>query len=205
MVDKEVLEAMRRARAYSLSFGIESGSPATLAEMKKHLDLGKAKENVFLAKSMGFLVGANCIIGYPGETVDDITESLDFFFGLPLDSMAIVNLVPFPGTEARELCEREGYLTEAAQDWDNYYFSINRPIPLIETPQLSREELVRAVRRAYRRMYLRPRWLARAVGQLSPRQILHGAAIMLGWRGRGKGSDVEGLENVPLDSARGGV
>jgi len=47
-------------------------------------------------------------------------------------------------------------LTEAAKNWDNYFFSLNNPIPLIETPQLSGDELIRCVRHAYRRMYLRP-------------------------------------------------
>ena len=74
-----------------------------------------------------------------GNDLSDIDKSLDFFLRLPLDSMAIVNLVPFPGTEVRALCEKEGYLTEAAGDWSNYYFSLNDPIPLIETPQLSLE------------------------------------------------------------------
>ncbi|MBI4790098.1 MAG: cobalamin B12-binding domain-containing protein [Chloroflexi bacterium] len=183
LVDRELLEAMRRARVHSLSFGIESGCAATLARMQKNLRLDKARGNVLLAKSMGFLVGANCIIGYPGETKADIAESLDFFFGLPLDSMAIVNLVPFPGTEVRSICEKNGYLTDAAKNWDNYFFSLNNPISLIETPQLSGDELVRCVRGAYRRMYLRPKWLSRAVMRLTPRQMAIGAATMLGMRG----------------------
>jgi len=185
-VDRELLEAMRRARVYVLSFGIESGCPATLEKMRKHLDLDKARENVLLAKSMGFLVGSNCIVGYPGETVADVNRSLDFFLSLPLDSMAIVNLVPFPGTEVRELCERQGYLTPEAANWDNYYFAINRPIPLIETPELPRRELVRLIRQAYRRMYLRPSWLWRAARHLTWRQMLEGAGVMLGCRRQSK-------------------
>ncbi len=187
LVDRELLEAMKRARVYSLSFGIESGCPATLQKMKKHLDLARARENVLLAKSMGFLVGANCIIGYPGETPDDIEASLAFFLRLPLDSMAIVNLVPFPGTEVRAECEREGWLAEQAKNWDNYYFAIGNPIPLIATPQLPAEALVRAVRRAYRRMYLRPRWLFRAARQVSFRQLIRGGLTLLGLRRKGRG------------------
>lgn len=179
LVNREILQAMKEAGVYSLSFGIESGSVNTLSGMNKGLELEKARENVLLAKSMGFLVGSNCIIGYPGETMEDINESLDFFLGLPLDSMAIVNLVPFPGTAVREVCEREGYLTEAAGNWDNYYFSINNPIPLIDTPQLSSEQLVKAVRSAYRRMYMRPSWALKAMRRLSVRQIARGDALML--------------------------
>ncbi|MCI0476243.1 MAG: B12-binding domain-containing radical SAM protein [Anaerolineales bacterium] len=182
-VDREILKAMKRARVDSLSFGIESGCEATLAQMHKNLRLELARENVLLAKSLGFLVGANCIIGYPGETKEDIAKSLEFFFGLPLDSMAIVNLVPFPGTEVRSICERNGYLTEAAKNWDNYFFSLNNPIPLIETPQLSGDELIRCVRGAYRRMYLRPKWISRALMRLTPRQMVIGAATLLGMRG----------------------
>lgn len=184
LLDRELLEAMQRAHVYSLSFGIESGSPATLEKMKKHLDLETARENVLLAKSMGFLVGANCLIGYPGETPEDIRASLDFFFSLPLDSMAIVNLIPFPGTEVRALCEEKGYLTEEAQHWDHYYFSLNAPYPLIATPQLSKAELVQFIHRAYRKMYMRPRWLWRTLRHLSVRQIMLGAAIMSGLRPR---------------------
>jgi radical SAM superfamily enzyme YgiQ (UPF0313 family) len=179
-VDREILTAMKHARVYSLSFGIESGSPATLRLMSKGLDLAKARDSVLLAKSMGFLVGANCIVGYPGETVDAIEESLRFFLDLPLDSMAIVNLVPFPGTEARALCEREGWLTPEAADWDNYYFRISAPIPLVETPVLSRAQLVGAVRTAYRRMYLRPSWMLRNLRNVSLSQAFEGARVLLG-------------------------
>lgn len=178
-VDAELLQAMRRARVYSLSFGIESGCPRTLRRMRKGLDLEKARASVLLARSLGFLVGANCIIGYPGETPEDIEESLNFFFKLPLDSMAIVNLVPFPGTAVRAECEAHGFLTAAAADWDNYYFRINSPIPLIATPQLSGDQLVAAVRAAYRRMYLRPAWIVRTARHLNLSQVIQGARTLL--------------------------
>lgn len=178
-VDAEILSAMKRAGVYSASFGIESGSPATLAKMKKNLDLDKARKNVELAKSMGFYVGSNCIIGYPGETPADARESLDFFLGLNLDSMAIVNLVPFPGTEARRLCEEKGCLSPAASDWDNYYFAIDRPIPLINTPELPADEIEKLIHRAYKKMYLRPSWLLKSALRLRPSEILRGASVMM--------------------------
>ena len=179
LVDRKILEAMKKANVYALSFGIESGSPKTLLKMKKGLNLEKAKENILLAKSMGFLVGSNCIIGYPEETIEDIKESIDFFMKLPLDSMAIVNLVPFPGTEARSSCESKGYLTEKAKNFDNYYFSINNPIPLIKTPMLSENELVSIIHKTYNRMYLRPAWIIRSIKHLSLSQIIKGIKTLM--------------------------
>jgi anaerobic magnesium-protoporphyrin IX monomethyl ester cyclase len=179
LIDGELLKAMKKANVYSISFGIESGSKATLKKMKKNLNLEKARENVALAKSLGFLVGSNCIIGYPHETREDVLESLEFFKSLKLDSMAIVNLIPYPGTEVRKLCEAEGLLTEEAGDWNNYYFSINDPIPLIETEQLSKKQLVELVHKAYRSIYLDPKWIIKSLRHLTLKQIVKGAGTLL--------------------------
>lgn len=187
LIDAELLTAMKNARVYSLSFGIESGSPATIQKMNKKLDLRAAKESVALAKSMGFLVGANCIIGYPGESVSDVETSLNYFFSLPLDSMAIVNLVPFPGTEARAVCEKAGYLTKDAADWENYYFSIANPIILIDTPMLPAPAAAKLIRSAYRRMYLRPKWIFAALKNISFRNLISGASILFGTAGNKRG------------------
>jgi len=178
-VDREALRAIRDAGGYTLSFGLESGCAETLRRMRKRMDLGMVREKVALAREYGFRIGANCIIGYPGETADDVRESVNFLLGLKVDSMAIVNLVPFPGTEVRRLCEENGYLTPEAADWGNYYFAINAPIPLIATPQLGAEDVRRLVRWAYRRAYLRPGFAARALREVSPRRLLRGAGMLL--------------------------
>ena len=173
-IDEEILQKMREAKVYSASFGIESGCERTLAKMRKSIDLKRAKRTISFAKSLGFLVGANCIIGYPEETIADIRESLNYFFSLSLDSMAIVNLVPFPGTEVRKTCEEKGYLTEEANDWGNYYFSINNPIPLIATPWLTKTQLVKEIKMAYRKMYFNISWIMKVLGNISLKKILIG-------------------------------
>ena len=135
-VDEEFLRTFRGAGGYWVGFGIESGVERILKMMKKNLDLKVVKENVALAKHLGFHTGANFIIGYPGETWKDVRTSLSFFRSLDLDSLAIVNLIPFPGTEVYRLCREKGYLTSAAEDYDNYYFGIFNVKTLIQTPSL---------------------------------------------------------------------
>lgn len=179
-VDEEMLLRMREANVYSVSFGIESGCPDTLGKMNKHISLRRARKIISFAKSIGLLVGANCIIGYPGETEDDVNKSLEYFFSLRLDSTAIVNLVPFPGTKARKLCEENRWLTKEAADWGNYYFSINNPIPLIETPYLSKTQLAGLIRKAYRKMYLNLSWLIKAAGKISLKNACVGIKLCLG-------------------------
>ncbi len=179
-VDEELLAKMKEAKVYSVSFGIESGCSATLQKMNKHIDLVRARELILYAKSLGLLVGANCIIGYPGETQNDIRVSREYFSRLPLDSMAIVNLVPFPGTRVRQICEEKGYLTPQAKNWNNYFFSINNPIPLVSTPTLSSQELIKEVKNAYRKMYFNIFWVLKAVKNLSLNKIWMGIKIYFG-------------------------
>lgn len=178
-LDEVLLEKMRQAGCYSLSFGIESGSKKILALMKKRLDLDKAKETIMMAKSMKFLTGANCIVGYPGETLDDIRESIKYFLDLSLDSAAIVNLMPFPKTEVRKICEEKGYLTQVAKDYNQYVFGLANPNVMIETELLSAETIKKEIRRAYRLFYLRPTQILKVYKYLNIREIIAGLKLII--------------------------
>lgn len=153
-VDRALLLKMREANVYWVGFGIESGSEHTQEIMLKNLDLELVKDNVLLAKELGFKVGSNCIIGYPGETKDDVKVSLNFFSSLDLDSFAVVTCVPFPGTTAWKICKENDWFTEKANDYSNYWFEIFKITPLIETPHISAKELERIIFFAYIRFYL---------------------------------------------------
>lgn len=179
-VDFELLKKMKEAGCYTVAFGIESGSSRTLNMMKKNLSLEKVKESVNLAKNLGFLVSGNCIIGYPGETMQDINESLDFFKSLKLDSMAIAPLVPFPGTEVRKICEEKGYLTENAIDWNNYVFALNDPVPLISTEYLTSTDIRKIIKQTYRSFYLQPSRIYTILRNVSSlKKLITGMKIMM--------------------------
>lgn len=177
-VDEDLLRKMKRAGCYAISFGIESGSPHVLDLMQKKLSLDKAKENILIAKKLGYLVGSNVILGYPGETLADIEESIDFFMGLDLDSMAAVNLIPFPGTVARDICEEKGYLTEEAKDWNNYIFDIKTPRILIETEHVDRHTLMNMLNKVYRKMYFKPSRMLKLLRHMNVSDFIAGVKIM---------------------------
>ena len=172
------LEKMRRAGVHSLSFGLESGSEKVLKLMKKSLDLEKTRRRVELIRSHGFLVGANMIIGYPGETEQDIWDSYHYFRQLNLDSTAVVNLIPFPGTDVRTVCEENGWLTAEADDWNNYYFDMGDPKVLIETEWLSQADVKRLLKQIFFRIYTNPRRVMTLARNASIRDLLSGAKMM---------------------------
>ncbi|MBF0152940.1 MAG: B12-binding domain-containing radical SAM protein [Magnetococcales bacterium] len=175
----QMLEKMAAVGVRSLSFGLESGSPNVLRLMKKSLNLDRVRSKTELIRQHGFLLGASMIIGYPGETEADIRESYAFFKSLRLDSMAVVNLIPFPGTDVRQLCLDNHWLTEQANDWDNYYFDIANPKILIATDLLSQEQTRELLREIFFKFYLEPRRIMTLLRHMQVGDMVEGAKLVL--------------------------
>jgi radical SAM superfamily enzyme YgiQ (UPF0313 family) len=61
-------------------------------------------------KSRGIKTCGFFIIGFPGETLEDMRETLAYANALPLDQRNIYIATPYPGTPLYGLCDRKGYL-----------------------------------------------------------------------------------------------
>jgi len=74
----KVLCKMRQAGCSSLAYGLESGSPGVLEDMRKNINLKTAERIIRDTHRAG--IHANCffIIGYPTETEEDFQMTLDF-------------------------------------------------------------------------------------------------------------------------------
>ncbi|MDD5019262.1 MAG: radical SAM protein [Candidatus Omnitrophica bacterium] len=74
----KLLGKMRRAGCVSLAYGVESGSPRVLRDMRKNADLRTISRVIRDTRRAG--IGVNCffMIGYPTETEDDFLMTLDF-------------------------------------------------------------------------------------------------------------------------------
>jgi radical SAM superfamily enzyme YgiQ (UPF0313 family) len=77
-------------------------------------------------KTCGFF-----IIGYPGETLDDMRKTLDYANTLPLDQRNIYIATPYPGTPLYEDCKREGWLV--SDDYKDLLYTKG----LIQTPEFT--------------------------------------------------------------------
>ena len=150
-LDSELLAAMEGAGCYGTSVGIESGSPRVLDFMKKGITKEKIEEKLNLIKeTTDFLVQGLFIIGYPTETRESIEETIEFAARLPLH-MAVFS--PFrltPGTEVAKYVEDNE--PESTPDWSGQTMERIKYIP----KGLTREELQKFHKKAYRTFYLRP-------------------------------------------------
>ena len=76
------------------------------------------------------------IVGSPGETLEDMKETLSFVNALDLDYRGIRYGQPFPGTQFFDICTNNGFLA-ADFSLDRLWFSI----PNIETPEFKIHEI----------------------------------------------------------------
>jgi len=87
----------------ALNFGIESGHPAMLAEMKKRATPEQASRAVAIAKAAGILPNCTFIIGMPGETESTVRASVDWIKENDTQTAGFFFATPYPGTELYHL------------------------------------------------------------------------------------------------------
>ena len=97
-VDQEMLQQMARAGCWMISWGIESGSPEILRNVRKGYKPHKAGQALQWARRAGIKNWGYFIIGLPGETEESIRRTIEYSKGLPLDIALFHIAAPYPGT-----------------------------------------------------------------------------------------------------------
>jgi anaerobic magnesium-protoporphyrin IX monomethyl ester cyclase len=111
-LDRETLEMMREAGCYRLNLAIESGSEEVLKRIiRKPVNLNKATKTLEIARDLDFEIIGYFVVGLPGETRDQINETIAFA-GLPFfDYVTFSIATPQVGTPLADLCKQEGLIT----------------------------------------------------------------------------------------------
>lgn len=162
-VDEPLLQLMRQAGCESMCYGIDSGSPRTLAFIRKQIDPAVLLERVRSTTAQGMVPTLSFVIGFPEESRQDIEATLE----LALRCAATGNINPLlqmptvlPGTElhrryadrlVREvdtyfalgiefadggrLAEDEAQINADASLYSSFY---NLPCPALPLPELDR-------------------------------------------------------------------
>lgn len=97
-LDEELLILMKKSGWINILISPESGSINTLKSMKKDLDPEIVLPKVRMIKKIGLKVHAAFMIGYPGETKDDIEKTLKLLRDCNTDFFFLNNFQPLPGT-----------------------------------------------------------------------------------------------------------
>lgn len=150
-LDREVLTWLKKAGLNFMYLGVESGSQKVLSDIiKKNLDLRKVNEVAEISRDLGIKTGGYFIIGFPGETLDDMRETIDFALKSKLDWIRLYLLQPFPGSETYETCVRNGYLTK---DYDYAKTKIFKEKFYIQTPDFTPEQVEKMVQEGRKKLF----------------------------------------------------
>lgn len=106
-LDREILQLMKRAGLTLFGISIESGNERVLHKIiHKPLNLELIPGIVSICRELDIFMRANFVIGFPGETWDEIRDSLRMAEKLDLDMIDIHIATVLPKTELYELAKK---------------------------------------------------------------------------------------------------
>ncbi len=115
-VDDEMCELMKKAKfVRTVGVGIEAGSPRVRGLMKKNLPQETIYKGVATLRKHGFKVAANFILGFPGETKEEMEETIRLALKLKLGLACFAPFIPLPGADATNKLIETG---ELPKDFD---------------------------------------------------------------------------------------
>jgi radical SAM superfamily enzyme YgiQ (UPF0313 family) len=147
-----ILELMKRAGCWEISFGLETGSDALLAAMDKAARVARSEEAVGWTHAAGIRTKGLFMLGYPGENDETIAATRDFVRRIPMDMMNLTKFTPYPGSPIYVDLYGTKIRTE---DWRRM-----NGMSFVWSPEgISVEALDRAYQQLLRSFYARPRVL----------------------------------------------
>ena len=142
---------MERAGCHSLSVGVEFGSQRILDLTKKGMNIETIKKKIALFKKSNIRVTGFFMMGYPGETKEDIKKTIKLAKELDIDRAQFNNFMPLPGSEIYNVLKEEGKLDKLRID--HFFVHDVGFIP----EGMTEKELKKLQKKAYLGFYLRPR------------------------------------------------
>jgi len=98
-IDLDLLIKMKKAGCDYISYGIETGSQKILKEIEKKITFEQITTTINNTSEAGIRAYGFFIVGFPGETWDDIYETYKLISKIDLDGAAFNILIPLPGTK----------------------------------------------------------------------------------------------------------
>ena len=154
-VDKDLLENLKSSGLKTIYYGVESGSQRILDLMKKGITLKNVEDAVRVAKDVNLDVLTSFILGYPGETEEDMNKTIDFSTKLDSDYCQYSILTPFPGTPIYNDLIKKDLIDN--DEWNKY--TVLKPILKYSEIGLSKKMVERKLSTAYLKFYTRPKYL----------------------------------------------
>jgi radical SAM superfamily enzyme YgiQ (UPF0313 family) len=189
LMDRELLQAMKKAGCRRILYGIETGNQEILDKAKKNFNLNSIKKTVKDTKDAGIHAVGLFMLGFPGETKEMMQRTINFAREIDLDFAKFALTIPFPGSQLYDELTRSGKLKR--QDWENFIPFNSDPKKLVcVTERIKPEELIHMQKKAHFEFYLRPKIIFRHLVKIRTirlKDLLFGfLSLLLPWEIRSK-------------------
>jgi anaerobic magnesium-protoporphyrin IX monomethyl ester cyclase len=176
-LDQEMVLAMRQAGCHLIKFGTESGNQSVLDASKKGISLEQTRQAFHWCRKAGIDTHAHFMVGMPGETLETLDETLNFALEIDPTTVTFGICTPYPGTPLfREVTRKDASIGDgsdnAAMESLHVQGRFNHLFCAVDS-----ETLARTVTRNYRRFYLRPGYLLKALLRIRTSTMLRNAVI----------------------------
>lgn len=142
-LDDEILELMKKSGCYAISVGVESGDEYILKNViRKPITLSMVRPVIDKANKLGMETTVFFVIGFPGETNEQIKNTFRFSEGLKADNINFFFATPLPGTLLLELCQKKDLIKGSIS-----YLNLRSDYPNFSTEFFSTDDLMRIVSR----------------------------------------------------------
>ncbi|MBC8017435.1 MAG: cobalamin B12-binding domain-containing protein [Verrucomicrobia bacterium] len=101
-LDEELLVWMKRAGCECIQLGVESGSHRILTQLGKSITPSQVEQAAGLIRKAGINLSIYLITDVPGETEDDVRQTIDLVRRIRPDDGYVSPLAYFPGTQLFE-------------------------------------------------------------------------------------------------------
>jgi radical SAM superfamily enzyme YgiQ (UPF0313 family) len=123
-IDEEVCRRLYESGCRNMSYAPESGSPEVLKRIKKVVKLERLEASVLSAVKNGLNVKLNIIMGFPGESRQELAQTVKFLARMGragVHDMSISLFSPYPGSELYHDLRKSGKIPELS---DEYFLSL---------------------------------------------------------------------------------
>ncbi|MHA1698147.1 MAG: B12-binding domain-containing radical SAM protein, partial [Promethearchaeota archaeon] len=126
LLDKDTIEIMYRAGFRRLMVGIESANQRIISNIyKKGINVNEVERFCRMVKNVGVKVFGYFMLGAPTETIQEVKNTINFAFKLPIDEVTFSLTTPLPGTELERMVRENGI--QLSRDYSEYNYYSARP------------------------------------------------------------------------------
>lgn len=118
----ELLEKMKASGCVSFTIAVESATDATLRRVRKPNYITLAPPIVKKAKELDIEVRGFFMIGFPGETREEVQRTVEYAADLNLAVSSFALVTPLPGTVLYNECVEAGMIDETTVDFEDFSF-----------------------------------------------------------------------------------